>query len=147
VPPTLPGRDDEHGAVGLRSSGDHVLDEVAVSRGVDDRHVVVLRLELPEGDVDRDSALALCLQLVQNPSIFEGAFAHLKGKISLWEHHWRMARGACGLPKVLLGLANRHAVGRPLKRPYGRFRGGPPAGQVVYGYLLPFRLCRALTLS
>jgi hypothetical protein len=32
------------------------------------------------------------------------------------DHHGRMARGGHGLPQVLPGL--------PLKRPYGRFRGG-----------------------
>merc|ERR1719228_1228046 len=32
---------DEHGAVGLRSSSDHVLDEIPVSRGVDDGDVIV----------------------------------------------------------------------------------------------------------
>jgi len=36
----LGGRDDEQGHVGLRGAGDHVLDEVPVPRGVDDREVV-----------------------------------------------------------------------------------------------------------
>lgn len=33
---TSAGGDDEDGAVGLRGTGDHVLDEVTVTRGVDD---------------------------------------------------------------------------------------------------------------
>ena len=41
--------------------------------GVDDGHVVLGRLELPEGDVDGDAALALRLQLVHHPGVFEGA--------------------------------------------------------------------------
>ena len=55
--------DDQHGAVGLRGSGDHVLDEVAVAGRVDDGAVVLGGLELPEGDVDGDTALALGLEL------------------------------------------------------------------------------------
>ena len=55
--------DDEHGAVGLRRARDHVLDEVAVAGGVDDGAVVLGGLELPEGDVNGDTALALGLEL------------------------------------------------------------------------------------
>merc|ERR1711962_163857 len=73
------GGDDEYGAVGLRSSGDHVLDEIPVSRGVDDGDIVVLSLELPQSNVDGDTTFTLSLELVQNPGIFEGAFAHLLG--------------------------------------------------------------------
>ena len=36
-------------------------------------------LELPEGDVDGDTALALGLQLVQHPGVLEGALAQLGG--------------------------------------------------------------------
>jgi len=73
------GGDDEYGAVSLRSSGDHVLDEIPVSRGVDDGDVIVLSLELPQSNVDGDTTFTLSLELVQNPGIFEGAFAHLLG--------------------------------------------------------------------
>jgi len=73
------GGDDEYGAVGLRSPGDHVLDEIPVSRGVDDGDVIVLSLELPQSNVDGDTTFTLSLELVQNPGIFEGAFAHLLG--------------------------------------------------------------------
>lgn len=61
----------------LGRAGYHVLDEVAVAGGIDDGDVVLGGLELPEGDVDGDAALPLCLQLVQHPGILEGAFAHL----------------------------------------------------------------------
>ena len=44
---------------------------VPVSKGVDDGDVKVFGLELPESDVDGDSALALRLQLVQNPCVLE----------------------------------------------------------------------------
>ena len=74
----LARRDDEDRDVGLGRARDHVLDEVAVARGVDDRDDVLLRLELPERDVDRDPALALVLELVEDPRVLEGALAHLR---------------------------------------------------------------------
>ena len=48
-----------------------------MTRRVDDGYVIFLGLELPQGDIDGDTAFSLSLELVQNPSIFEGAFAHL----------------------------------------------------------------------
>ncbi|RNC38478.1 elongation factor 1-alpha, partial [Trypanosoma cruzi] len=43
--------------------------------GVDDREHRLGRLELPERDVDRDAALALSLQLVQDPRVLERRLA------------------------------------------------------------------------
>ena len=48
-------------AIGLRRSRDHVLDEITMSRGVDDGDVVLGGLELPEGDIDGDTTLTLGL--------------------------------------------------------------------------------------
>jgi len=48
-------------AVSLGSSSDHVLDEITMSRGVNDGDVVFGGLELPEGDIDRDTTLTLSL--------------------------------------------------------------------------------------
>jgi len=76
---TSSGGDDEHTAIGLRSTSDHVLDEIPVSGGVDDGDVVLFGLELPQGDIDGDTTLTLGLQLVQNPGVLEGALAHLLG--------------------------------------------------------------------
>merc|ERR1712002_244329 len=76
---TSTGGDDEHTAIGLGGSGDHVLDEIPVARGVDDGDVIVFGLELPQGNIDSDTTLALGLELVQHPGIFEGALAHLLG--------------------------------------------------------------------
>ena len=84
---TSTSSDDEDGAVGLGGTGDHVLDEVTVTGGVDDLHKqaisrssrrlrkgvsthsnhVLGRLELPKRDVDRDTTLTLGLELVQHP--------------------------------------------------------------------------------
>jgi hypothetical protein len=48
-------------AISLRSSRDHVLDEITVSRGVDDSDVVFGSLKLPEGNVDGDTTFTLSL--------------------------------------------------------------------------------------
>ncbi|KRX39039.1 hypothetical protein T06_4045, partial [Trichinella sp. T6] len=71
--------DDQHGAVSLRGTSDHVLDEVSVSRGINDGHVVLDGLKLPQSDVDGDTTLTLGLQFVQHPGVLEGALAHLRG--------------------------------------------------------------------
>jgi hypothetical protein len=65
------GGDHENGAVGLRGASDHVLDEVAMARRVDDGEVVLGGLELPQRDVDSDTSVPLSLELVQHPRIFE----------------------------------------------------------------------------
>jgi len=76
---TNTGGDDEDGAIGLRSTGDHVLDEISVAWGVDDGDFVFGGLEFPEGDIDGDTSFSLGLQLVQNPSVFERTFTHFGG--------------------------------------------------------------------
>jgi hypothetical protein len=75
---TSTGGNDENSAVGLRGTGDHVLDEIAVTRGIyialvdaqdnmlniertNNSDVVLGGLELPEGDIDGNTALTLGL--------------------------------------------------------------------------------------
>ena len=58
------GRDHEDGAVHLRRTGDHVLDVVGVTRGVDVRVVALLGLVLDVRDVDRDTTSLLLGRLV-----------------------------------------------------------------------------------
>ena len=70
---------NEHGAVGLGGTGDHVLDEVTVTRSVDDGDIVLGSLELPEGNVDGDTTLTLGFELVEHPRVLEGALAQLGG--------------------------------------------------------------------
>jgi hypothetical protein len=48
-----------------------------VARGVNDRVEVLRGLELPQRNVDRDTALALGLELVEHPCVLERALAHL----------------------------------------------------------------------
>jgi len=76
---SLSGSDDENGAIGLRSTSNHVLDEISVAWGVDDGEVVFRRLELPEGNVDGDSSLSLGLELVQDPGVLEGGLSDFLG--------------------------------------------------------------------
>jgi hypothetical protein len=95
---TSAGGNDENGAVSLGSTSDHVLDEITVTGSINNGDVVPMRLlvylpmrcvecelnllgslELPEGDVDGDTALTLGLQLVQNPCVLEGTLAELGG--------------------------------------------------------------------
>merc|ERR1719510_1074635 len=76
---TSSGGDDQHSAISLGGTGDHVLDEVTMSGGINDGHVVLGSLELPESDVDGDTSLTLSLQLVEHPGVLEGALAGLLG--------------------------------------------------------------------
>jgi len=73
------GGDDEDGAIGLGSTGDHVLDEISMAWGVDDGNFVVVGLEFPEGDIDGDTSFSFGLKLVQNPSVLERTFSHFGG--------------------------------------------------------------------
>ena len=45
---TLWGGDHEKGAVSLRGTGDHVLDEISMAWGIDDGEVIFGGLELPK---------------------------------------------------------------------------------------------------
>jgi len=69
------GSDDENGAVGLGGTGDHVLDEVTVTGGINDGDIVLGGLELPEGDIDSNTTLTLGLQFVQDPGVLEGTLS------------------------------------------------------------------------
>ncbi len=77
---TSTGSDDEHAAVGLGGASDHVLDEITMTRGINDGDVVLGSLELPEGDIDGDTTLTLGLELVEHPGVLERALAHLEEK-------------------------------------------------------------------
>jgi hypothetical protein len=96
---TSTGSDDENSAVGLGGTGDHVLDEITVTGGVNHgdivlQHVSGLKhirskdgkgvtnlgsLELPESNVDGDTTLTLGLQLVEDPCVLEGTLTELGG--------------------------------------------------------------------
>ena len=104
---TSTGGNDENSAIGLGGPSDHVLDEVTVSRGVDDldfRWVecfskkmscwtysdhVFGSLEFPKGNVNGDSTLTLGLQFVQDPGYSQlrlSARAKTDGQRSVTHH-------------------------------------------------------------
>ena len=65
------GGDHQNGAISLRGTGDHVLDEISVAGSVDDGEVVFFGLEFPEGDIDGDSSFSFGLKFIENPGVFE----------------------------------------------------------------------------
>src|SRR3989441_1234399 len=77
----LCGADDEDRGVRLGRARNHVLDEVPVARGVDDREVVLVRVKALVRDVDREAALPLLLDLVHDEGELEGGLAHLLGEL------------------------------------------------------------------
>ena len=76
---TSTGGNDEDGNIGLRGTGNHVLDEITVTRGIDNGEVELGSLELPESDINGDTSLTLGLELVQNPGVLEGTLTHIGG--------------------------------------------------------------------
>merc|ERR1719342_503246 len=64
-------------AISLGSTSDHVLDEVTMSGSINDGHIVLGSLKLPESDINGDTSLTLSLELVKNPSILEGSLSRL----------------------------------------------------------------------
>merc|ERR1719170_13020 len=68
---------DQDSTVSLRCSSDHVLDEITMSRGINDGDIVLGGLKLPESDINGDTSLTLGLQLVKNPGVLEGSLARL----------------------------------------------------------------------
>ena len=76
---TSTGGNDENGAVSLRGTSDHVLDEVTVTGGINDGDLILGSLELPEGNIDGDTTLTLGLELVKNPGVLEGTLTELSG--------------------------------------------------------------------
>lgn len=70
---------DEDGAISLRSTGDHVLDEISVTGSINNGDVVLRGLELPESDINGDTSLSLSLKLVKDPSVLERTLSKLVG--------------------------------------------------------------------
>lgn len=68
---------DEDGAISLRGTGNHVLDEISVTGGINNSDVELRGLELPEGDINGDTSLSLSLKLVKNPGVLERTLSKL----------------------------------------------------------------------
>ena len=70
-------RNNKDGNICLRRPRDHSLDEVSVALNINDREVVLARLDLPLGNVDHDTTLTLSLQVVNDARGLERAIAEL----------------------------------------------------------------------
>jgi hypothetical protein len=70
------GVNDKDNIVTLGGTSDHVLDEVTVSRGINDGSIVLGGLKLPQSNINSDTSLTLSLELIKHPSILEGSLVH-----------------------------------------------------------------------
>ena len=68
---TLTRGNNQNTDIGLGRSGNHVLDEVTMSGGINDGELELGSLELPQGNVDGNTTLSLGLELVENPRVLE----------------------------------------------------------------------------
>jgi len=73
------GSDHEDGDISLGGTGNHVLDEISVSWGINDGEDGGSRLEFPKSDIDGDTSFSLGLEFIEYPSVFEGSFTHFFG--------------------------------------------------------------------
>ena len=62
----------------LGGTSNHVLNEITMSRGVNDGDVEFAGLEFPESNVNGDTTLTFGLEFVQHPGVLERALAHLE---------------------------------------------------------------------
>lgn len=101
------GGNDEDGTVSLGGTGDHVLDEVSVTGGVNDGDLVPGGLELPKSNVDGDTSLSLGLKLVKNPSVLERSLKRVrKGS----QYYVKISLTLSELLSLLLELLNGSLV-------------------------------------
>jgi len=70
---------DQNSTIGLGCTSDHVLDEITVTGGINNGDVVLVGLELPQGNINGDTTFTLGLEFVQNPGVLEGTFTHFLG--------------------------------------------------------------------
>ena len=54
---------NEDSAIGLGGTGNHVLDEITVTWGVNDGDIVLVGFELPESNIDGDTTFTFSLKL------------------------------------------------------------------------------------
>jgi len=71
------GRDHQHCGVSLRGARNHVLDEISVPRGIDDREIGLVGLELLVCYVNRDATLAFLFQVIHHVRQLEATLAAL----------------------------------------------------------------------
>lgn len=61
----------------LRSTGNHILDKISMSRCIDNSHMVGASFELAQRNIDGDTTFSGCFHLIHHPGVFERAFPHL----------------------------------------------------------------------
>lgn len=76
---TLGGSNHKNSDISLGGTGDHILDEISMSGGIDDGEVVFGSFELPEGNIDGDTSFSFSFKLVQNPSVLERTLTLFSG--------------------------------------------------------------------
>nr|KYP42507.1 hypothetical protein KK1_036089 [Cajanus cajan] len=74
---TSSGIDDKNSTVSLGCPSNHILNEIPVSRSINDCAVVLGGLKLPQGNINCDSSFTLSLKLVKHPCILERPLVHL----------------------------------------------------------------------
>ena len=65
-------RDKKNGCVRLASASDHVLNEVSVSRSINDCELILWSFKFQVGDVNGHASFAFFFEFVQDPSKLEG---------------------------------------------------------------------------
>ena len=75
---SLTRSNDKNPTICLRGSCNHILDEISVPRSINDSHVELGGLKLPERDINSDSAFTFRLQFVKDPGVLEGTLPHLQ---------------------------------------------------------------------
>jgi hypothetical protein len=121
---TSTGGNDENGAISLGGTSDHVLDEITVTGGVNDGDVVLGGLELPESDIDGDTALTLRLELVKNPGVLEGTLAELG---SFLEQGLVMCLWVVGMEVVVVKILHQESGVWRGKSPSAKLSSTPPS--------------------
>jgi hypothetical protein len=76
---TLGRVNDQNGNIGLRGSGNHVLDEITVSGSIDDSEGVLGGLELPQSNINGDTTFAFGLEVIKDPCVLERRLSELGG--------------------------------------------------------------------
>jgi hypothetical protein len=76
----------QNGDIGLRRTGNHVLDEILVARTVDDRVVVLVRKKLLRSGLDRNAPVPLFLLAVHKEGEGKGSLSEARGFLAQLVH-------------------------------------------------------------
>lgn len=61
---SLGGGNHEDGNISLRSSGDHVFDEISMAWGINDSKMIFGGFEFPEGNINGDTSFSFGFKFV-----------------------------------------------------------------------------------